>query len=710
MERTSSYWSCPVCRLTQVLSIWLIAAAPLCLLAAQPSTPAARPNVLLITVDTLRADALGCSGNARATAPVIARLAAAGVRFSHAWAHNVTTLASHTNILSGRLPCEHGIRDNLGFRFPTTLPTLADLLRRRGYSTGAFVSAFTLDSRYGLDKGFDVYDDRLTTHSSEDAFEVAERNGAATVAAAQHWLGQQHKSPWLCWVHLFEPHFPYSPPSQLARQYAASPYHGEVAAADAVLSPLLEPLLDEAGTHDTVVVFTSDHGESLGEHGEATHGIFAYEATLRVPLILYYPPQLKPRVVTTPARHVDLLPTILEMLDLQAPDDLTGQSLLAEARGEPASVSNRLVYFEALSGQLNRGWAPLYGVIDHRVKYIDLPVPELYDLDKDPRELTNLAATKPELVAQLQASLAPFRSADPGASPMLEGAEAREQLEALGYLSPGAPQARASYGVEDDPKQLIKLDAVLREVASLSQRGELEHAIERCQSLVEARPTMLISLLYLAQLQRQAHDLAPALVTLQRAHALDANNPVVLSLLGSTLTLTGKPQAAVSLLADQLERPDADVDVLLALGLAQARTGRLEAALTTYARARSLDPTHAKTFMGEGTTHLMAGNRVLARQAFEHALELDPGLATAHISLAMLDTEQGRVDAALEHLRAAVSLDPDELARVLALGLRLHKAGHTREARAFLELFVERASPQRWARELEQVRRLLATP
>src|SRR5215468_331593 len=313
-------------------------------------------SVLLVTVDTLRADALGSYGRVGAETPRMDRLAASGVRFDFAHAHNVVTLPSHANILSGRYPFEHRIRDNAGFRLPAGMETLATILKRHGYRTGAFVSAFPLDSRFGLDRGFDVYDDRLGDTEVKPDFQMLERPGPQTVAAAAAWWNAE-AGPSFGWVHIYEPHAPYQPPPAFQGRFAR-PYDGEVAAADAALAPLLDPILQQGQASRTLVVLTGDHGESLGEHGESTHGIFTYEATLRVPLILHQPRLFGPRVVTSSVRHVDLLPTILDALALPPEPGVAGRSLLGLAQGfaseSPAS------YFESVSPALTRGWAPAF--------------------------------------------------------------------------------------------------------------------------------------------------------------------------------------------------------------------------------------------------------------------------------------------------------------------------------------------------------------
>ena len=663
------------------------------------------PNVLLITVDTLRADALGAYGNPRAATPWMDRLAAEGVRFTDAHAHNVVTLPSHANILSGRLPTEHGVRDNSGFRFPAGVETLATLLKARGYRTGAFVSAFPVAARFGLARGFDVYEDHFVDAASRPAFLVQERRGAETVALARAWLDAERGRPALAWVHVYEPHFPYEPPEPLASRFASEPYAGEVAAADEALRPLLEPILAAGRDGDTLVVLTADHGESLGEHGEATHGIFAYEGTLRVPLVLYQPGLLRPRVVEAPAAHVDLLPTVLDALGLPAPAGLPGRSLLPGAAGGPGGGG--ATYFEALSGSLNRGWAPLHGVIRDRVKYVDLPIPELYDLARDPGEGTNLAAREGSRRETLSGVLASFRSGDRGPHRTREDAETRERLRGLGYLAGGAAAPAAGYTEEDDPKRLIALDTLLKEVADLYLAGDLQGAVARCRDLVRRRPGMAVSLLHLAHLERESGNLGAAVDALRQALALDPGDTEVASLLGGYLAQAGRAREAADLLEPYAARADPDVQVLVARALALAKLGRPQEALATLARAREADPGNAMLLVDVGTVHLMANAREPARKAFEDALAQNPRVARAHSSLGAMDAEEGRVAEAFGHWKAAVALDSREHDKILALGLGLWRAGRP-EGRPCLEFFLTSAPPAVYARQIEGVRGLLA--
>ncbi len=658
-------------------------------------------SVLLITIDTLRADALGNYGDKAALTPTMDRLAAAGVRFDDAHAQNVTTLPSHANILSGRYPMDHGVRDNAGFRFPLEPETIATLLKARGYRTAAFVSAFPLASRFGLARGFDAYEDSFVDARARPAFLEQERAGSETVALARRWLEPSSGQPFFCWVHVYEPHSPYEPPEPFASRYKGDLYRGEVATADAALRPLLEPFLGAGADGRTLVVLTADHGESLGEHGEATHGILAYEATLHVPLILYAPRLLRPRVVAAAARHVDILPTILDALALPEPDGLAGHSLLPLAAGRAAGAPVTS-YFEALSGPLNRGWAPLHGVIRGGAKYVDLPIPELYDLRADPRETDNLAATQPVRLEEMRALLSPLRAMDRGLPRRPESAETRQRLESLGYLSAGADPRKTRYTEEDDPKRLGALDAILQEVVSLYRAGDLESALARCRDLVRLRPDSPLSLLHLAHIERESGDLPAAVETLRKAFVLNSEDATTVSLLGTYLTQAGRAREAVDLLEPYSRRETPDVEVLIARSLALAKLGRTKDALAMLERAREVDPKNAMVLVVVGTVQLMAHDPKRAREAFEAALDQNPKVARAHSSLAVMAAEDGRVAEATEHWKKAMALDPQECDKPLVFGALLWRRGRRAEARRYLELFVASAPRALYAREIER--------
>lgn len=670
-----------------------------------PAPDAPPPSVLLVTVDTLRADALGTPDG---ETPWMDRLAKGGVRFDAAHAHNVLTLPSHANILSGRYPFDHGVRDNAGFRFPSGIDTVATLLKARGYRTGAFVSAFPLDSRFGLSRGFDVYEDDFVGAGAAPAFLLHERRGTETVARARRWIEAGGSAPTLTWVHVFEPHFPYEPPEPWATRFRGREYRGEVAATDALLRPLLEPILAQGANGRTLVVLTADHGESLGEHGEATHGIFAYEATLKVPLLLYLPGRVRPGISRTTARHVDVLPTILHAVAASPVPGLPGRSLLEDGSGTPAPEAAS--YFEALSGTLNRGWAPLHGLLRGNEKYIDLPVDELYDLAADPAESRNLAASRPGDVEAARVALARFRTADRGGAREPETAETVERLRSLGYTAAGqAPSApEREYTAADDPKSLIALDADLEAIVRDYQQGDSSRALARSRDLVRRHPGMPVALLQLAHLERESGNLDAGIAALRHALAVDPANATALALLGAYLTQAGRGSEAARLLEPHSLGPAPDFDVLTTRALALARSGALREALATLAKARAADPTNVMILVHEGTVHLMGGDRGRARAAFTEAVARHPGVARAHSSLGMMAAEDGSLDEARAHWTQAIRLDAREAGKLLALASLLGERKREVEARAYLELFIATAPAGMYAREIAGVRQFLA--
>ena len=474
--------------LAGALALWWPRARPFVL------EPAPDHNILIVTIDTLRADALSSYGGAAAT-PNLDRLAASGARFTFAHAHAVVTLPSHTSIFTGRLPYEHGMRDNSGFRVKDGTETLATRLKAAGFATGAFVGGFPLTKRFGLTPGFDVYDDQMPELTGAIAISMPERRADAVVASAVQWIGAQ-QNKFFSWVHVFDPHSPYKPPAPHLANYGSQPYHGEVAWTDQALGPLFDRLA--ALPRPTLVIITSDHGESLGDHGELTHGMFAYEPTLRVPLIVARIGGTAARgvVIETPVRHIDIAPTVLEVAGVQGAS-LPGASLAPLIRdGEGA---DRPSYFESMTYNLVRGWAPLRGVLVEKNKYIDLPVPELYDLGADPGEAANLAARDRDRVQVMTNMLRGFNVAPPN-RPGQESAAAREALRSLGYVTGSAP-ARDRYTEADDPKTLVEVDRDLHRASEAFQSGQRDEGIRLLESVVTRRP-----------------DTADAYITLAFAH------------------------------------------------------------------------------------------------------------------------------------------------------------------------------------------------
>lgn len=666
-------------------------------------------NVLLITIDTLRADALGCYGG-RAETPNLDRLARQGVRFTFAHAHAVVTLPSHASILTGRYPFEHGVRDNAGFRLAESAVTLAEAARHRGLGTGAFVGAFPLDRRFGLAQGFDVYDDLGGREAAPADFAFVERKAADVVGVARAWIGRQQK-PWFAWVHVFDPHSPYAPPAPFDARYSSDPYAGEVAYVDHALGPLLQDVSSAA--RPTTVIVTADHGEGLGDHGEATHGVFAYESTLRVPLIVA---QLgtggggqigEGRVeraggVTSavPVRHIDIAPTIGNLLGLDLPSDLPGRTVLV-----PDDGHERPSYFEAMTGMLKRGWAPLRGVIVEREKYIELPIEELYDLDRDPREEHNAASTSAERVSAFAARLRAFGPTLPGEQAS-EQVEARARLRSLGYLTGAAPR-KARYGEGDDPKRLIEVDRLMMAGIELHRAGRSAEAEDAYRQVISRRPDMGLAYRRLAYIQWESGSMSDAVATLRGALARIGDDTDIEIRLGTYLAETGVLAEATRILERVVRAESQNIEALNALGIAYARAGRHADAQRTFSTILALDPRDAWALENLGTVYLQRNDLRAAEDAFARAAANDPRSSRAHAGLGAVALGRGRTEEAIAHWRRAVELDRTNFDALFNLATELLNARRLEEAKPYLDTFVRAAPPDLYRRDIERFRRLL---
>jgi len=658
-------------------------------------------NVLLITIDTLRADALGSYGG-RAATPNLDRLASEGLRFTFAHAHAVVTLPSHATVLTGRYPFDHGVRDNSGYRLPESAVTLADLAREKGLATGAFVGAFPLDRQFGLNQGFDVYDDVGGLAKAERDFAMAERRADAVVSAARGWIAKQSK-PWLTWVHVFDPHAGYTPPAPFSQEYADNPYAGEVAYVDRALGGLIEQV--RGGSRPTLVIVTSDHGEGMGEHGEITHGTFAYESTLEVPLIVAQigrSSRTSGAVVDRPARHVDLLPTILDAIGAPIPGGLPGRSLIDTDTAGSGVVSS---YFEAMTPMLTRGWAPLSGVISGREKYIDLPLPELYDLGSDPKETRNLIRDQAGRARVLASELRQFGAPLPGAQAP-ETADARERLESLGYVSRSAPR-KAAFTEADDPKRLIELDRLMLAGIDAYEKGRPLDGIAAYRQAVNARPDMAMAWRRLAYMQWEIGDVRGAIGTLREGlerAGRDIDNEVRLA---TYLSESGSVAEATSMLERVTAAEPRNTEALNALGIAYARANRAGDALKTFEKILAIDARNVHAHENVATVHLRRGDMPAAEASFMRALEQAPNSSRAHAGLGVVALNRGNREQAIAQWRRAVELDRRNFDALFNLATELLNAGRPQEARPYLELFVRTAPRAFYGRDIDRLAPLL---
>ncbi|HSP35610.1 MAG TPA: sulfatase-like hydrolase/transferase [Thermoanaerobaculia bacterium] len=653
--------------------------------------PAPR-DVILVTIDTLRADAVGYAGNTRVKTPFLDSLAAKAIVFTNAHAHNVITLPSHVNILTGLYPFQHGVRENAGFTLSPKIPTVASMLKPLGYATGAFVGAFPLDARFGLNQGFDHYDDNYGKGQATVDFVMQERRADAVLSAAASWWRAHRGQKRFMWVHLFDPHAPYAPPEPFLSEYRGDEYHGEIAWVDSQLQAQLGPILAE--DLDALVIVTGDHGEALGDHGELTHGLFAYESTLKIPLIVEGA-GLGHRTEDAYVRHIDIVPTILAAVGGRQPSDLRGVPLTA-------TIDSRDSYFESLSASLNRGWAPLTGIIHSGEKYIDLPIAELYDLPNDPKEKNNLRDARRRDVDAARKLLAPSMVA-PG--PRSVDAATLANLRSLGYIS-GSGAPKKTYTAADDPKNLVGLDSRIHQAIDAFERHQPARALGLARQVVDQQPDMTAGREILAFMLQQNDRIPEAIeqlkIILNDRNAND-DDRVQLALLYCE---TGHPEQAVHLLQDRAN--DRDPDLLNAYGVALLDAGRDADADQEFQHILSIDPNNAPALQNLGIAALRKGDRANARTYLMRALALNPRLPDALNTLGVVYAQERQYAEAVNAWKRAVSVDPRQYDALFNTGLVEGSLGHRDSAREALTRFVNTAPAERYGPDIAKAKRGLA--
>jgi arylsulfatase A-like enzyme/Tfp pilus assembly protein PilF len=644
-------------------------------------------NVLLVTLDTTRADRLGCYGYPGAKTARLDRLAAEGVRFENAFADAPITLPSHASLFTGLYPFEHGVRNNGNFHLPDRFETLATVLRKRGYRTAAFVSSFVLDRRYGLARGFDSYDDRMEEASALASSWEAERRGDHTAGACIRWLEgyarQEASAPFFVWLHLYDPHEPYRPPPPFRDVFADHPYDGEIAFTDLAVASVLETLARLGLLDRSLVAVVADHGESLGDHGEETHSMFLYESAIRVPLILWRPGVLPAgRVVASPVRTLDLAPTILDIL---------GEPPLAapHARSLRGAIDGRsperppAVYAETYVPKFYMNGAALRALRDDRFKLIDAPRAELYDLAHDPGETQNRFEDEPAIAARLRAELERLTAgADSAISVGRVDEEAVEKLKALGYLGAGGEMARTTGDeAEKDPKDLIAVFNRLRRAERAVRDRRFEEALPILHALIAEDRRNAFAHLVLGSAYMGMRQHARAVGEFQAYLALVPNSAHVHQWMAVGYANLGDQTRALREAGSALVLDPhlSDARVLRA-GILSA-LGRRAEAVRELRTAVALDPDKPPLRLGLAEVLLDAGQAGEAEAEYRTILKQDPASAPALAGLGTLLVRRGALEEASTAFRRALEVDPrqDEarfnLAGVLA---RLGRAGDAR--------------------------------
>jgi len=646
-----------------------------------------RPSILLITLDTTRADHLEPYGATNVETPALSGLADQGIVFEHAVATAPVTGPAHASLLTGLYPRRHGVRNNLTHHLPEDVPTLAEGLSSSGYRTAAFVSAVVLEGRYGFDQGFEVYDDDIRSFAGSRKTRMAiERPAGETTNRALAWLeGLGDDQPYFLWVHFYDPHIPYSPPSPWAESYRDRPYDGEIAYMDSQVGRLLEH--PRAAADDVIVLAIGDHGEGLGEHGENAHGLLIYDSTIRVPWILRLPGGPKGVRIAEPISQVDLVPTVAELLAFEPKSSfeaVDGRSLLPLLGGE-STTPDRLIFAESEVPFFTYGWARLRSVRQGAMKLIDAPEVELYDLHQDPGEIHNLADDRRTDVSQLVEEIKAWSAADDeSGSTAPVDAKTAEMLRALGYSAgdPGRPEG-AGHG---NPVELMAVHQEVQAVGELLASGQPQEAVQRVQGALAMDPENLAALRDLSRGLLQLGRLDEAVAVAAKAISVAPWSGQALMAAADVEFHRGQYQRALDLIDRSLELDDRFLEARLDRSRCLAALGRNDEAVAELGPLLEQSPDHDWVALRFAEiVELESGDYHAAEQRLRTVLSRNPHMTEARLLLGTVLTRAGRSSEAVAVYREAVASGTADSNIVARLALLLAESAQPEAETALRE-------------------------
>ncbi|MDD5556524.1 MAG: sulfatase-like hydrolase/transferase [bacterium] len=643
-----------------------------------------RPNVLLITLDTTRADRLGCYGRRDAETPALDGLARSGVLFTRAFCNVPLTLPSHATIMTGLYPPEHGCRVNGAHGLPEGLPTLAETFSSRGYETAAFIAAFVLDAKFGVSRGFGTYDQFEVPNPEQIDENIMYRYRPAdrVAGAALEWLAGHHARPFFCWVHFFDPHHPYYllQPFMREARFRGRPYDAEIAFMDGQIARLVAFLRERGLLEKTIVVVVGDHGESLGEHGEDEHGLLLYNGVMRVPLIVSAPGRVEggaesPALVST----VDIFPTVLDLLGWPLPGRVSGASFAdALAGGSPPP---RPFYSETEFPLTEYGWSPLQSITTDGWKFIDAPREELYEWGADPGEERNLAGERPEKARELRAALERLEAAmvKTEAAEVAMDDASRRILESLGYLGGGGAGAGDERQALRDPKDAVWMRSDFIKAVNELQAGRVEEGESILRGLVAESPESYAFRYRLARHLYEGGRFEEALPEFEEMARRSPGDFRSHYNLGKTLVKLGRFDRAAEELRASLALEPRRTDGLNNLGLALLGAGRLEEAAGVFRESISIDDRQCDPHNNLGNALLALGRTDEALASFRKSIEAKPDFFEGRFNAGLILLSKGRNEEAAKEFGEAVRLRPDHAAARRHLGIALMRAGRVPE-------------------------------
>ncbi|MDA2937629.1 sulfatase-like hydrolase/transferase [Acidobacteria bacterium AH-259-A15] len=668
----------------------------LCFLGSLTGVGAApdQTNVILITVDTLRADHLEAYGYGKGQTPAISTLAREGVLFENVIVQTPITLPSHASIFTATYPFYHGLQDVVG-RLREGVPTIAEWFKERGYVTGAFVGSTVLMAQWGLDRGFDVYEDHFPVQRLRQIdFSRVERPADKVIKLASQWVSENRSKPFFLWIHLYDPHDPYIAPEPFGTKFKDRPYDGEIAYVDAELARFCESLKEQDLYEDSLIVLTSDHGESLGEHQEEYHAYYLYDASLRIPLIFKVPPHIaKGRIqagtrIPNQVRSIDLAPTIVQLLGEKVPAWAQGEGLLAMMAGKRPNVQLP-AYAETHYPRIHFGWSSLFSYSTPTHKFIEAPIPELYDLKKDPAELDNIFKDHTALANQMKAEMHELqRKFAMGNSDSAEAAgqvdpETMERLKALGYVAFSAGTSSPAAGQTlPDPKQKIETYNELNQAISISRKGKVRESISILEKVAREEPEMPIVHFLLGTEYFTLGLHLKAAEQFSETIRYNPNSNVARYSLARAYSQSGLSEKAEQVVGELLASEPAHFGARHLLATLLAKKRKFQEAIQEELRVLEIRPSFADAHNNLGSYYLNLEQVDQAVESYLKALEYAPNSLMVRTNLSLAYLRRKRYDQALEQAQIAIKLVPRSSLAHYYLGQAYQAKGMENEARS----------------------------
>ncbi len=651
-------------------------------------------NVIVITLDTTRADRLPCYGRQDLSTPTIDAFAARGVRFENCYAQTPLTLPSHTTLFTGTLPLYHGIRDNGGFFVPEKLKTMAELFKDKGYETGAFIAAFVLDSKWGLNQGFDTYFDKFDmTKFKRISLGTVQRPANEILDQALPWLDSRKNKKFFAWLHLYDPHTPYEPPPPYDQLYAGHPYLGEIAFADSQLARLWSWLGSNGLLEKTFIVFAGDHGESLGEHEEQSHGFFVYQGAIHVPLIVVTPfPKLQGVVSPEVTGLVDVLPTVCDMAGLPVPADVQGKSLLPAFFGLRRKETP-LAYSETYYPRFHYGWSDLKAVQDGRYKLILAPVPELYDVAADPREEKNLVYLEKKVYERMSAEAEAFISRagrnayETDFSKIDE--ETREKLAALGYVGSFSDPAKTKGKVLGNPKEKILVFNELSRAREMGLDGKVDEAAPIIKGIIASDPDITDAYFALGNIYFQAQRYKDAIQYFEQTLGRKPDDSFAAINVALSYEAMGKFEDAEKFLLGYMAKGFSDPQFYFMLGNMNYIRKNYDQAIPYFEKCLASNAESGGSYSLLGAIYIVKDDLTKAEECLRKAFEINPGLNNLHYFMAELAEKKGRTaEAEAEYLKE-LEVSPKHFKTLYNLSRLYRQTGDERKELEYLNACLE---------------------